>query len=221
MDSTDDEEAELGTDPDSSDTDLDGWGDYEEFERNTDPTNGADAPYTGGWPIGDCRNDIQADNSLEQDGVAPNFALTDMHGDTVQLHDFCHMAVLVVTGAEWCGPCQSYRDGMASYMDQYFSRGLMVIDLLGETNAGEAPSETDLERWANNHNYAVVGDPNWSVSSTGYGLSFPASTLMAPGAVVVSLNNGDPGPQAIEAVLPAGFTLPSYVEDDMEAAANH
>lgn len=216
---TDDEEAELGTDPDSSDTDFDGWDDYEEIERNTDPTNGGDTPYTGGWPIGDCRNDIQADSTLQQGGVAPDFALTDMHGDTVRLHDFCQMAVLFVTGAEWCGPCQSYRANMASYMDQYFSRGLMVIDLLGETSAQQPPNEADLERWADNHDYAVLADPNWEVTRTGYARAYPGISLLGPGAVVVSLDGGDPG-GLIEANLPAGFTLPDYVERDMEAAAN-
>ncbi len=118
---TDDEEYELGTDPDSSDTDLDGWEDYEEFVRNTDPTNGMDKPYTGGWPIGDCRNDIQADSSLSEGGIAPNFEAPDMYGDTIRLHDFCHMAVLVVTGAEWCGPRRGALQliGMNLYRNSY------------------------------------------------------------------------------------------------------
>ena len=82
---TDDDELELGTDPQSSDTDFDGWSDPEELARNTDPADGADVPYTGGWPIGDCRDSVQADASLSVGGIAPDFELVDMYGDTVRL----------------------------------------------------------------------------------------------------------------------------------------
>jgi thiol-disulfide isomerase/thioredoxin len=207
----DDEEAANGTDPNSADTDLDGWSDSEEVERNTDPTNGSDKPYEGGWPIGDCRDDVSADSSLSQGGIAPNFELVDTYGDTVALHDFCHMAVLVVTGAEWCGPCQSYRADMASLYDAYFERGLMVIDFLGENASGGEPSNDDLVRWADGHHYAVVGDPGWAVSNMGYvSGGIPAISLLGPGAEVVSLDGSPPSTSAIEAVLPSGFEHPDY-----------
>ncbi len=213
----DSEEAELGTDPQSDDTDLDGWLDGEEVERNTNPADGTDAPYTGGWPIGDCRYDIQADSSLSEGGIAPNFEAPDMYGDTVRLHDFCHMAVLVVTGAEWCGPCQQYRASMAQYMDQYFDRGLMVIDFLAETDAGGAPTSDDLARWADGHNYAVVADTDWTYTNAGYASGgIPAMSLLGPGAEVISLDKGDPG-ALIEGALPAGFVMPDYVAEDMDA----
>jgi len=210
----DEEEAELGTDPQSDDTDLDGWLDGEELERNTDPTDGSDKPYEGGWPIGDCRNDVAADASLSQGGIAPNFELTDSYGDTVALHDFCHMAVLVVTGAEWCGPCQSYRADMAAHYDAYFAKGLMVIDFLGETAAGGEPTEDDLIRWADGHPYAVLADPGWGVSNTGYvSGGIPAISLLGPGAEVVSLDGAPPSGAQIEEVLPVGFELPTYMTE--------
>jgi thiol-disulfide isomerase/thioredoxin len=215
----DSEEAELGTDPQSDDTDLDGWLDGEELDRNTDPVDGTDTPYTGGWPIGDCRNDIQADSSLSEGGIAPNFEAPDMYGDTIRLHDFCHMAVLVVTGAEWCGPCQGYRANMAQYMDQYFDQGLMVIDFLVETDAGAAPTSDDLSRWADGHNYAVASDEGWVHTNAGYASAgIPGISLLGPGAEVISLANGDPG-GLIEGVLPANFAMPEYVAEDMDAAA--
>ncbi len=207
-----DEEA-AGTDPSSADTDLDGWLDGEEFERNTDPLDGADKPYTGGWPIGECRDSLSADTSLAPGNVAPNFELTDMYGDTVRLHDFCHMAVLVVTGAGWCGPCQEYRATMAQHFDTYFARGLMVVDLMGENASGQSPSQDDLVAWADGHPYAVLGDPNWSVSNTGYvSGGIPAMSLLAPGAQVVYADGRPPSASDIEAILPANFVLPEWVE---------
>ena len=213
---SDEEEAALGTDPESDDTDLDGWTDGEELERNTDPVDGSDKPYEGGWPIGDCRDSVQADGSLSQGGIAPNFELIDTYGDTVALHDFCHMAVLVVTGAEWCGPCQAYRTDMAQHYDAYFARGLMVIDFLGENASGGEPTEEDLIRWADGHPYAVLGDPGWAVSNQGYvSGGIPAMSLLGPGAEVLSLNGAPPSGAQIEEALPVGFELPEYMSDDV------
>lgn len=212
---SDADEAAMGTDPESADTDLDGWVDGDEVERNTDPTDGADKPYEGGWPIGDCRYDVEADASLMVDGVAPNFALTDIHGDNVQLHDFCQMAVLVVTGAEWCGPCQAYRADMAQHYDSYFERGLMIIDLLGENASSGEPTQEDAIRWADGHSYAVVADPGWAVSNTGYvSGGIPAMSLLGPGAVVITLDAGPPSAGQIEDALPEGFQMPAYVLED-------
>jgi thiol-disulfide isomerase/thioredoxin len=207
---------------DGTDSDMDGWTDAEEELRNTDPLSALDVPYTGGWPIGDCRNDVEADSSLSQGGIAPNFEGVDMYGDTVRLHDFCHMAVMVVTGAEWCGPCNEYRATMGQYFENYFDRGLMIIDLLGETTSGEAITEADLVSWADGHSYAVVNDDGWPITNQGYASGgIPAMSLIAPGGEVISLNGGDPG-GIIEANLPADFVMPDYVHEDMaNAGAGH
>lgn len=211
---SDADEAELGTDPQSDDTDLDGWTDSEELARNTDPVNGSDKPYQGGWPIGECRNDLSG-SAVAAGEVAPNFTLTDMYGDDVKLHDFCHMAVMVVTGAEWCGPCQSYRTEMASLYDSYFERGLMIVDFLGETASGGEPSETDLESWADGHHYAVLADPGWSVSNQGYvSGGIPATSLLGPGAVVIYADGGPPSSTQIEDALPANFEMPETAYED-------
>ncbi len=97
---SDSEEETLGTDPDSSDTDGDGWEDGEEVESNTDATDESDHPYTGGYGIDACRNDIESTG----DGIGEitdNFELTDQYGDTLKLHDFCDRVVLMVSAAFW------------------------------------------------------------------------------------------------------------------------
>lgn len=202
-----DEEA-AGTDPDSADSDADGWDDAAELNGNTDPLSADDHPYTGGWPIGTCRDELSG-GALAVGQVAPQFELVDMYGDTVRLHDFCHMAVLVVTGAAWCGPCQAYRAEAAAFYESYYPRGLMIIDLLGETESGGEPAQADLEKWADGHPYAVVADPGWAVTNQGYASGgIPAISLLAPGAEAVIVN-GYPTAADIEAVLPANFSLPA------------
>ncbi len=58
------------------------------------------SPYEGGWTVGACRDDIEAEgNAVGQ--VANDFALPDQFGDTVHLHDFCDRVVWLVFAAFW------------------------------------------------------------------------------------------------------------------------
>ncbi len=97
---TDAEEEELGSDPDNPDSDDDGWTDLEEVEGNTDPTDKSDHPYTGGWAIGDCRNDLDGEGYGVGD-IVENVTATDQFGDTLKLHDFCDKEVFLVHAAFW------------------------------------------------------------------------------------------------------------------------
>ena len=97
---SDSEEEALGSDPNLADSDGDGWDDGEEVDGNTDPTRKNDHPYTGGWAIGDCRNDIEGTGTRPGD-IVNQFELTDQYGDTVRLHDFCDREVLLVGAAFW------------------------------------------------------------------------------------------------------------------------
>ena len=94
------QEAALGTDPNKADTDGDGHKDGDEVAAHTDPLNRDDHPYAGGWPIGDCRDDIESSgHSVGQ--IAEDFSLLDQHGDMVRLHSFCDRVVLIVAAAFW------------------------------------------------------------------------------------------------------------------------
>ncbi len=96
----DDEELDLGTDPDEYDSDGDDWGDGDELDNNTDPGDPEDHPYTGGWAIDSCRYDVAASGNSEGQ-VTENFDLGDQFGDGVKLHDFCGKVVLLESSAFW------------------------------------------------------------------------------------------------------------------------
>lgn len=97
-----DEEEEMGTDPDDPDSDGDGWEDGAEVDSYVDPLDPDEHPYTGGWAIDACRAQMDdAGTGTTVDTVAPNFALTDQHGDTVRLHDFCGKVVMLEASAFW------------------------------------------------------------------------------------------------------------------------
>ena len=94
----DDEEDELGTDPDNPDTDGDSFSDSDELDANTDPLDASSHPYTGGWPIDDCHNDIQG-TGYEIGDIAYPFELMDQYGDYVYLYDFCAHAIYIIYGS--------------------------------------------------------------------------------------------------------------------------
>lgn len=93
-------EASAGTDPTNPDSDDDGFADGEEVIGNTDPTSPDDHPYTGGWAIDGCRNDITSTGTAEGE-IAPDFSLLDQFGEMVSLHDFCDRVIYVVFAAGW------------------------------------------------------------------------------------------------------------------------
>ena len=91
---SDAEEAELGSDPAVEDSDGDGWNDGVEHSYYTDPVDPNDHPYTGGWPIDSCRNDLQA-TGMGVGDVINDVALLDQYGEEIRLHDFCDHTVLI------------------------------------------------------------------------------------------------------------------------------
>jgi hypothetical protein len=94
------EEAALGTDPNAADSDGDGVDDGVELANNTDPLNGGEYPYKGGWAIDSCHDDIKGEG-LEEGAVADDFALTDQNGQSVHLYSFCNRVVYMVFAAFW------------------------------------------------------------------------------------------------------------------------
>ncbi len=201
----DGDERNGGTDPRSADPNGDGDSDAEELDAGTDPNDASSKPYIGGWPVDDCRDELigQAPSSNRVGSVVEEFQLTDQHGETIRLYDFCDHAVFIVVNTEWCGACELYRDDQADLWNAHHAAGLMVLDILIEDSNGEPPSRATLEDWADGYPFAVVADPNATESWQGGFLSegLPAVSLLAPGAVAVILD-GYPTEADIEAALP-------------------
>ncbi|MEN0065986.1 MAG: redoxin domain-containing protein [Myxococcota bacterium] len=181
------EEAALGSNPDAADTDRDGWDDLIEVDNYTDPLNGFDHPYTGGWEIDACRNDLRGTGGARGDVALP-FSLMDQHGDPVRLHDFCDRVVLIASAAGWCQPCQQEAPFLQRMFEEYKDDGLMVITLLGEDASSQTPSLDVLQDWADEFEltHPVLQDTSFSATAifTGPNGALPANHLLARGAVV-------------------------------------
>ena len=82
------------------------------------------------------------------------------------------------------------------------------MTLIGENNSGGAPSQSDLQSWANQHGltHPVLADPGfneaWRYISTESSGSFflPNKQILAPGMMIISVNES--GVASFEQYLP-------------------
>lgn len=93
-------EEDESLDPESLDTDGDGWEDGEEVYGFADPNDEDDHPYTGGWPRGPIPADLESTGVAVGD-IAEDFLLPDQFGDQVKLWSFYGQVVLIENAAPW------------------------------------------------------------------------------------------------------------------------
>ena len=122
----------------------------------------------------------------EQKERASNFTVTDKDGNTVNLYDYMGYVIVVNTGAGWCPPCQEEAPLLETniyevYKDQRF----VVLQLMFEDTAGNAPSAAWLQSWANIYDltFPVCADPGsaayepYFISQGGY-VNIPQSMVL-------------------------------------------
>lgn len=174
---TDQEEAELGTDPNDVDTDGDGQEDGAEVEAGTSPTNPYSLTYEyGDYNVGNCTELPEASdpsgpnndyaNTWANGDVAANFTLVDQYGQDVSLYSFCGQHIMIAFGAAWCGPCKDLADEVQAVQDEYGPEGFQAIEILIEDAGGNPPDQQDLVDWYNDHgmvNIPVLNDGAYEV----------------------------------------------------------
>lgn len=94
------EEVQIGTDPDKDDSDDDGVNDGAEVDANTNPLDGGEYPYKGGWSIDACHSDVTGEGYAEGD-ISEDFAYPDQNGQNVHLNSFCDREIYLVFAAFW------------------------------------------------------------------------------------------------------------------------
>jgi hypothetical protein len=84
--------------------------------------------------------------------------------------------------------------------------GLMVISLMGENNSQGAPTQADLQSWADTYGstHPVLSDPNFAVTSrflNSNTIAMPTGHLLTTGAEVV-VRDGWPSSSQLGNALP-------------------
>jgi hypothetical protein len=93
-------EEENGLDPNSDDTDEDGWTDGEEVYGFADPDDDLDHPDIGGWERSPVPEDLDSTGGQVGD-IVDDFKLMDQFGEHVSLWSFYGRVIMVETVAEW------------------------------------------------------------------------------------------------------------------------
>jgi len=92
-------EEALGTDPDDPDSDGDGKNDGLEYNENTDPLDADSWPYTGGWKIDACHDNVNS-TGFGLGDVIENLTAKDQFEETIELHHFCNKVVALIGASE-------------------------------------------------------------------------------------------------------------------------
>jgi hypothetical protein len=125
---TNEEEAQIGTNPQAVDTDGDTYSDFDEVFEGKDPLDPNSRIYIGYWPYNpnkDAIVDPGWDSEPADGTVIPQYKAKDQYGDWVDLYDFAAGGIpIVLDVATWfCEPCKAlahyFATGDTTWLDTY------------------------------------------------------------------------------------------------------
>lgn len=129
-------------------------------------------------------------------GLAPNFAMEDIHGETVRLSDLRGKKVLIVTWATWCG-CRFDVKVWQSIYEQLNNPNFEIISV-AEDSEGPAVAK----KWFTDANatYKCLVDPNHKISTLFGWVNVPTAAWIDEHGKIVRIN---------EAAYAAKHTVPT------------
>lgn len=114
--------------------------------------------------------------------VAPDFTLTDMHGQQVSLSQFRGKVVILNFWATWCPPCREEMPSMERLYRDYQDKGLVMLAVNVDENGKQAVAEF-LQKTP--HSFPILLDSE-NVAQNTYGVfRFPESFIIDRNGVVV------------------------------------
>ncbi len=125
---------DFGTDPLSEDSDEDGYHDNWELDEGTDPNDEESRIYEGGWPYNPNKDDI-ADPGFEgtaaEGELLPRFQWVDQFGQEVDIYDFAGQGkpVVIDLSGVWCYWCNELAKLMEGKRSALAGYGFDDVDL--------------------------------------------------------------------------------------------
>ncbi len=147
-----------------------------------------------------------ADNLLNR--KAPEFAIRDLDGRTVNLAAFRGKVVLLNFWATWCAPCQVEMPVFAAWQRQYAPQGFQVIGISMDDDP--APARHLVERLKLNYPVAM-GDERLGARYGGV-LGLPLTFLIDRNGVIRARFQGETDVKVIEIRVRALLAQPQPQE---------
>jgi peroxiredoxin len=113
------------------------------------------------------------------DAPAPDFELSALTGERIQLEDYRGQVVLLNFWATWCGPCRLEMPAFQSRADQ-FDGELAVVAL----NNAEAPEDVQTFVDELDLSFDILLDPNGEIQRLYLVRGYPTSFLIDPEGVI-------------------------------------
>jgi thiol-disulfide isomerase/thioredoxin len=80
-------------------------------------------------PDAETATTVAQNRSATDESRAPEFALTDLQGQTVRLSDFEGKVVLIDFWATWCGPCRMEIPHLKELYNRYSEKGFVLVGI--------------------------------------------------------------------------------------------
>jgi cytochrome c biogenesis protein CcmG, thiol:disulfide interchange protein DsbE len=111
---------------------------------------------------------------VQMEFPAPDFHMTDLHGQSVSLADTRGQVVLINNWATWCPPCREEMPALEAFYQKYQDRGFVVIAI----DAGEPAKDVQefVERLG--LTFPVWLDPDQEALKTFRNPALPSSYLV-------------------------------------------
>ncbi len=119
--------------------------------------------------------------------LAPNFTLTDLAGQPVQLRDYRGRPVWINLWATWCVPCQTEMPAMQTLYGRYQSRGLVILGV----NAQEDASHVRTFVSDRHFDWQFLLDPNSTVRRKYVFTGIPSHVFVDRSGVIQNITIGE------------------------------
>ena len=125
--------------------------------------------------------------SVKQGDLAPNFELSTLTGERVQLADFRGQAIFLNFWASWCGPCRAEMPDIDAVLRKYEDDGLIVLAVNNGEPFGPAKQFIDDLQV----NLTVVGlDPSQEIIGRYRIVAMPTSIFIDENGVITRIHAG-------------------------------